>query len=118
MRDDRGIGAEPLRGAAAHKDIVILVGRVALRLSNAGEHEPFGAPLARIAARPAREAKPVRDAEGFELLEAAPCDLVRHEEERRVLGHVVQGEGRSEEHTSELQSLMRISYAVFCLKKK
>src|SRR3546814_4162637 len=31
-----------------------------------------------------------------------------------VGGHVV----RSEEHTSELQSLMRISYAVFCLKKK
>src|SRR3546814_4099944 len=28
------------------------------------------------------------------------------------------GNGRSEEHTSELQSLMRISYAVFCLKKK
>src|SRR3546814_2695233 len=31
----------------------------------------------------------------------------------------VRGDGpRSEEHTSELQSLMRISYAVFCLKKK
>src|SRR3546814_1146552 len=30
----------------------------------------------------------------------------------------VQVENRSEEHTSELQSLMRISYAVFCLKKK
>src|SRR3546814_5530231 len=30
----------------------------------------------------------------------------------------VAGSGRSEEHTSELQSLMRISYAVFCLKKK
>src|SRR3546814_5650542 len=29
-----------------------------------------------------------------------------------------EGRGRSEEHTSELQSLMRISYAVFCLKKK
>src|SRR3546814_1482152 len=29
-----------------------------------------------------------------------------------------QGTQRSEEHTSELQSLMRISYAVFCLKKK
>src|SRR3546814_2335387 len=28
------------------------------------------------------------------------------------------GTGRSEEHTSELQSLMRSSYAVFCLKKK
>src|SRR3546814_10149514 len=31
---------------------------------------------------------------------------------------VTNSEGRSEEHTSELQSLMRISYAVFCLKKK
>src|SRR3546814_3651553 len=31
---------------------------------------------------------------------------------------VVPTAGRSEEHTSELQSLMRISYAVFCLKKK
>src|SRR3546814_10205559 len=30
----------------------------------------------------------------------------------------VERRGRSEEHTSELQSLMRISYAVFCLKKK
>src|SRR3546814_7663119 len=30
----------------------------------------------------------------------------------------VEGQVRSEEHTSELQSLMRISYAVFCLKKK
>src|SRR3546814_1584088 len=34
---------------------------------------------------------------------------------RRVYGS---WPGRSEEHTSELQSLMRISYAVFCLKKK
>src|SRR3546814_10241049 len=32
--------------------------------------------------------------------------------------YVTGGQGRSEEHTSELQSLMRISYAVFCLKKK
>src|SRR3546814_3500948 len=41
-----------------------------------------------------------------------------HRESRQT----VPGEGRrrlrSEEHTSELQSLMRISYAVFCLKKK
>src|SRR3546814_18512598 len=47
---------------------------------------------------------------------------------RTVAGHTVDGDpergqridhaGRSEEHTSELQSLMRISYAVFCLKKK
>src|SRR3546814_2505326 len=33
-------------------------------------------------------------------------------------GRAVDGAQRSEEHTSELQSLMRISYAVFCLKKK
>src|SRR3546814_9193408 len=33
-------------------------------------------------------------------------------------GFSEQGAARSEEHTSELQSLMRISYAVFCLKKK
>src|SRR3546814_3636984 len=40
----------------------------------------------------------------------------------RLLGHIdfrlAMLDGRSEEHTSELQSLMRISYAVFCLKKK
>src|SRR3546814_8607587 len=33
-------------------------------------------------------------------------------------GEIRHFQGRSEEHTSELQSLMRISYAVFCLKKK
>src|SRR3546814_9894658 len=42
---------------------------------------------------------------------------------RRVMGEVspaaiLDAPPRSEEHTSELQSLMRISYAVFCLKKK
>src|SRR3546814_1271946 len=35
-----------------------------------------------------------------------------------VLAHNHPSGDRSEEHTSELQSLMRISYAVFCLKKK
>src|SRR3546814_1593909 len=39
-------------------------------------------------------------------------DLVQQQDAVRILVH------RSEEHTSELQSLMRISYAVFCLKKK
>src|SRR3546814_6806508 len=46
--------------------------------------------------------------------------------EPRLVAHLVlpdcrahrPGKRRSEEHTSELQSLMRISYAVFCLKKK
>src|SRR3546814_2862520 len=44
---------------------------------------------------------------GF-LRELLRFDLVAHRRDRV----------RSEEHTSELQSLMRISYAVFCLKKK
>src|SRR3546814_7784029 len=42
------------------------------------------------------------------------CPIVKAVEEMGCLGRPV----RSEEHTSELQSLMRISYAVFCLKKK
>src|SRR3546814_1380672 len=37
---------------------------------------------------------------------------------RALYGCVLRIGRRSEEHTSELQSLMRISYAVFCLKKK
>src|SRR3546814_2947567 len=36
----------------------------------------------------------------------------------RIFGQAARHDARSEEHTSELQSLMRISYAVFCLKKK
>src|SRR3546814_9839088 len=48
---------------------------------------------------------------------------VDHKPVRHAFGFVFRSGGlilalRSEEHTSELQSLMRISYAVFCLKKK
>src|SRR3546814_9003343 len=39
-------------------------------------------------------------------------------QDRADLLAYLNSQGRSEEHTSELQSLMRISYAVFCLKKK
>src|SRR3546814_3000992 len=57
------------------------------------------------------------------------CDRSRHDAPRLAVRGSRQGAavgygqkcraiGRSEEHTSELQSLMRISYAVFCLKKK
>src|SRR3546814_6899104 len=52
-----------------------------------------------------------------------PHDGARLEHERRIFAGrnrdiVVHDAPRSEEHMSELQSLMRISYAVFCLKKK
>src|SRR3546814_7136708 len=50
------------------------------------------------------------------LQDARPDDGVLGEEGASVAGS--SGLTRSEEHTSELQSLMRISYAVFCLKKK
>src|SRR3546814_10180757 len=43
----------------------------------------------------------------FEGIKIVDCDT-----------HFTEPADRSEEHTSELQSLMRISYAVFCLKKK
>src|SRR3546814_3200180 len=47
---------------------------------------------------------------------AAAIDAGRIDQEGRV--QLTSDDFRSEEHTSELQSLMRISYAVFCLKKK
>src|SRR3546814_9431043 len=54
-----------------------------------------------------------RTDEAIKFFEAETCWPMR--KGARHTGFVP---GRSEEHTSELQSLMRISYAVFCLKKK
>src|SRR3546814_967698 len=56
------------------------------------------------------------------LRRAAPLTCTARSRWRDSLPLLADGEGacvpRSEEHTSELQSLMRISYAVFCLNKK
>src|SRR3546814_1230287 len=46
------------------------------------------------------------------------ADILAVDQHGPAGGAVQKAEQRSEEHTSELQSLMRISYAVFCLKKK
>src|SRR3546814_4592824 len=68
-----------------------------------------------------------RQADANEVHVAIPSHLIdnnvglvtKGRRERRTGGHHhCNQEWRSEEHTSELQSLMRISYAVFCLKKK
>src|SRR3546814_7444269 len=59
----------------------------------------------------------------FFVTNPSPCPYLPGRSERKVFTEL-SGENaselndRSEEHTSELQSLMRISYAVFCLKKK
>src|SRR3546814_5871227 len=63
----------------------------------------------------------IRDFAGKTHAPVQPCRLCRSVDERRRApvrrGAAARG-ARSEEQTSELQSLMRISYAVFCLKKK
>src|SRR3546814_2794715 len=52
-------------------------------------------------------------------IERAIADIVDEPDlGRETPGHEAGARRRSEEHTSELQSLMRISYAVFCLKNK
>src|SRR3546814_4143116 len=57
---------------------------------------------------------------GRRLPGSAPLKIARYDVDtsRLVEGDDGFAQERSEEHTSELQSLMRISYAVFCLKKK
>src|SRR3546814_2314713 len=70
----------------------------------------------------------VREIDGFEfdaqpsldpgqIRELATFRWIAHGDTTLLLGPPGTGK-RSEEHTSELQSLMRISYAVFCLQKK
>src|SRR3546814_9845071 len=57
----------------------------------------------------------LRNEVGDKLLER---EIACRDDPRRIACRQLEREARSEEHTSELQSLMRISYAVFCLKKK
>src|SRR3546814_10117966 len=77
----------------------------------AGEVDAFG--IAHVNDRPHRRAgKPVGGDQN--PVERLGADAGGRSERADTLDRLV---GRSEEHTSELQSLMRISYAVFCLKK-
>src|SRR3546814_1504263 len=72
---------------------------------------------------PAREQSASRS---WDHRKTKPCRLPRrryqyapdHQAHGNMPALPCSAENRSEEHTSELQSLMRISYAVFCLKKK
>src|SRR3546814_5154928 len=84
-----------------------------------------GEPMARVrvaCAAPSAHQAVERDADALEA-EDGIASLRRFDhalalDVEPVGGQARWAEARSEEHTSELQSLMRISYAVFCLKKK
>src|SRR3546814_8138657 len=60
----------------------------------------------------------IRQHEGARSAAQQPPQRAPEFARRRLDIEIAQRCSRSEEHTSELQSLMRISYAVFCLKKK
>src|SRR3546814_1593549 len=72
--------------------------------------------LAEIAV--ARQRREIRDQRGGVILEVRPFGMARHLGALPGRKPCIEVAKRSEEHTSELQSLMRISYAVFRLKKK
>src|SRR3546814_6767824 len=113
-----------VEGALARHDVADQrLGQIALRLAEGGHVEDVHGAVravglrhflrfaAEVLRRVGLEPAVRRGAEGREgrVLE------FRHAEHERAPAF---GEERSEEHTSELQSLMRNSYAVFCLKKK
>src|SRR3546814_3909483 len=86
-----------------------------------GQRAAFGRTARRLSPRAPLGVDPRLIAPGGrDHLILEPIGLGRRHRERPEPRHRVgtRKEGRSEEHTSELQSLMRISYAVFCLKKK
>src|SRR3546814_1805933 len=91
------------RGGAAHDGIVDQDDPLALDIGAVGIVLQLDAEMADLVGRLDEGAADIMVADDAEL------------EGNATLGGIAD---RSEEHTSELQSLMRISYAVFCLKKK
>src|SRR3546814_5565612 len=95
-----------------------------LRTDGVGARQRLFAIVGRAARGPRKGGRDDAIAERGEGAAAHGCDSERRAEIIFVVAcfqpvlHVLFRKTRSEEHTSELQSLMRISYAVFCLKKK
>src|SRR3546814_6319558 len=75
-------------------------------------------PSVRRVRLPRLEAGLVKPTQSTVLAENARMNEDKGARPRAVAAQVLDAVPRSEEHTSELQSLMRISYAGFCLKKK
>src|SRR3546814_10238503 len=92
------------------------------------DRNPWVAPVAQVADQARQHRQPVAPDNPYAVLERMASDTIEAglnmwQELRDAAGeqlfmNVYGSPLRSEEHTSELQSLMRISYAVFCLKKK
>src|SRR3546814_3100304 len=76
------------------------------------------APRYAVPGSPAAVSASAEDFAAAPLASAAPTAKTPAPGHPIDLKREIEKHGRSEEHTSELQSLMRISYAVFCLKKK
>src|SRR3546814_2592784 len=93
-----------------------------------GPTEGAGADVANSPARPSRRQQRAPEqpfararipiARVVRIGDLCDGDAGRGHGRAQACARLAPGERRSEEHTSELQSLMRISYAVFCLKKK
>src|SRR3546814_1081826 len=92
------------------------VGQLPLRAHRADRH--FTGRRLQHRTEPRREIAGLRAAHGHLVRAQRHAVGVRGRGVRAEDGLPVGAAVRSEEHTSELQSLMRISYAVFCLKKK
>src|SRR3546814_2515522 len=100
---DRLLGLQPLDGELRHRVVAVAARELVALVDRA---KPVVARAAGVAAQAAFGL-------GLDRRSAVPGEG----DDRAGLERVLRVR-RSEEHTSELQSLMRISYAVFCLKKK
>src|SRR3546814_2594117 len=103
--------ADPAAKAAVARDPALVRAIALQRIDRAGwAGREWRDALSRFDARQRRLAIEVAQDNGWVNRGVFGLEIADHPEEKRWY--------RSEEHTSELQSLMRISYAVFCLKKK
>src|SRR3546814_3153813 len=107
---------EGLRGEVG-ETLILVSGRVA-RYPTATGHgsrlETRGKPMATVSMTKGAELAGVSKGTVSKALKSGRLSYA----EKTDNGYLIDTSERSEEHTSELQSLMRISYAVFCLKKK
>src|SRR3546814_4995720 len=103
----RMLAGDPIAHLAHH---VVLRGRGSVEQPHPAELAEAGGGRRGGGGRPGVDCPPVGELEG------GRGDGCQHRQPEEAVGGTA--EARSEEHTSELQSLMRISYAVFCLKKK